>query len=752
VTLTLHKIELYNFRCHEHFVFTPDLEGITAISGQNGSGKSTIVDAFAWALYGTRPSKVTNKMLIRDGVSIKDAEVKVIIDISINKIDYRIIRRIVSDSGATDCNVYGRSGEADYSVLAGPAVSSAETYIKQIMGMDEKGFLTSILIQQKQVDQIVSSTPRERAAVIEKLTGISSITEAIDLSRAETKAYQKAANVITVKDSDSIRKEIEDIISQAKYLKLKISNETGELKKKSSLIDRMTAQLELDTNNYNKNEELINQKNLINQHSKMLNDELKRITSELEKFKRSNSSTVVVDPKPLKAQYDRELSKFLNLKNDVDVLKNSIDANTKLVSENKELISSLDKVKEDLENHNIKLESYEHELAEQKDKYQAIQSNKKQTKKALSTISTGDMVCPICKRPIDNPEDLAKELNAEYDTLVKKESALKSDIKDKQSLIQSTTDEITKLTESVENISKIIDIKDALPDDKTLLSTKSATLSELKSRTDTMNKDYDKAIKQYLHREDLDNKKNRLSEINSELGTVHKELDDIEDAISKLHSIKKSELNARKKTADKTSNDYNSLLIEFNKDKSDYKYMQTRYKDLRVQYDDAVESKKKYETLTSQMKNSAVSTTVMSDFKIDRIKFAVPTIEMYASTILSQFTDSKFTQLKLDGKFNASVITSEGEERPIAQLSGGELSAAAIALRLSISMLLNGADKNVIIFDEVLVSMDEVRARKIMETISTVTNSQIVFIAHNSDIDSVADLVVQVGKDENQED
>ena len=95
MTLTLHKIELYNFRCHEHFVFTPDLEGITAISGQNGSGKSTIVDAFAWALYGTRPSKVTNKMLIRDGVSIKDAEVKVIIDISINKIDYRIIRRIV---------------------------------------------------------------------------------------------------------------------------------------------------------------------------------------------------------------------------------------------------------------------------------------------------------------------------------------------------------------------------------------------------------------------------------------------------------------------------------------------------------------------------------------------------------------------------------------------------------------------------------------------------------------------------------
>lgn len=141
----------------------------------------------------------------------------------------------------------------------------------------------------------------------------------------------------------------------------------------------------------------------------------------------------------------------------------------------------------------------------------------------------------------------------------------------------------------------------------------------------------------------------------------------------------------------------------------------------------------------------------MNEFKSDRIKYAVPTIELYASNVLAQFTDNKFTRLKLDSKFNTSVITATGEERPIAQLSGGELSAAAIALRLSISMLLNGAGRNVIIFDEVLVSMDEVRARKIMETISEITNSQIIFIAHNSDIDSIADLVIQVGHTDEEE-
>ena len=60
--------------------------------------------------------------------------------------------------------------------------------------------------------------------------------------------------------------------------------------------------------------------------------------------------------------------------------------------------------------------------------------------------------------------------------------------------------------------------------------------------------------------------------------------------------------------------------------------------------------------------------------------------------------------------------------------------------------MLLGRDKNVLILDEVLVSMDEDRSRQIMETISSMTNSQIIFIAHNSDINSIADKTVLVSK------
>lgn len=748
MTLNLTKIELYNFRCYKHFVFSPDLNGITAILGQNGSGKSTIVDAFAWALYGTRPSKVTNKMLIRDGTDVKTEEVKAIVEITINKIDYRIVRRIVSDSGATDCTVYGKSITGEYNILAGPAVSSAETYIKQIMGMDEKGFLTSVLIQQKQVDAIVSSSPRERAAVIEKLTGISSITAAIDLSKAEAKAYQKAANVITIQDSKSIATEANSILTKGKELRRTIDSQILELKKQNDKLKELKIDLENNTENYNQALELKNNEQLIKQNIKILNDEARRISEYLINFKKNHNSTmIIVDPAPLKNKYNSELSEYLNMKNELEEHQNKLNSLKSDYNNNKNLLENKDVLTKKQVEINASISTISDKINEININLSALTANKKQSKKALSTISSGnELICPICKRPIDNPEDLEKELKKELKTASDTEKIKKKELSDNKKLLEQSNNELIDVKNKLDAINKYEQYPELISNEENGISTMSIDLISKKARVNTINKEYDKAMKNFINREDLENKKKRFDSINSQLEDLNNKLDSISKQLINIHSLNKNELNTQKHDYEKQTKIYNDNLILYNSNKSNLKYLKTRYIDLKAQYINAVKAQKKYDELTSQMKLSAVSSSVMSTFKVDRIKFAVPTIEMYASTILSQFTDSKFTQLKMDGKFNISVITSTGKERQLAELSGGELSAVAIALRLSISMLLSGADKNIIILDEVLVSMDEVRARKIMETISSTTNSQIIFIAHNADIDSVADLVIQVDK------
>ena len=108
------------------------------------------------------------------------------------------------------------------------------------------------------------------------------------------------------------------------------------------------------------------------------------------------------------------------------------------------------------------------------------------------------------------------------------------------------------------------------------------------------------------------------------------------------------------------------------------------------------------------------------------------------------YIDNKFTQLILTDKFETFVITENNVKRPVSQLSGGELSAAAIALRLAIALFLNNGQQHLLILDEVLTAMSSDRSQLILETITSLTNAQIILIAHNDGINSFADKVVHL--------
>ena len=89
--------------------------------------------------------------------------------------------------------------------------------------MNEKGFLTSIFVQQKQVDQIVSATPRERGAVIEDLTGIASITQAIQKTNETTRSLEKAISIFQVGNVEEVEERVrkqEEVLAPGTQLTL----------------------------------------------------------------------------------------------------------------------------------------------------------------------------------------------------------------------------------------------------------------------------------------------------------------------------------------------------------------------------------------------------------------------------------------------------------------------------------------------------------------------------------------------------
>ena len=375
---------------------------------------------------------------------------------------------------------------------------------------------------------------------------------------------------------------------------------------------------------------------------------------------------------------------------------------------------------------------------------QNLKGEEKQVKKYLDTLGQDIDECPVCKSKLHNPDELKQEITDEIETLKQKG-------KDNKKYIKEKTDELLVIEREIEDLNVLINLHQEV---ELLTSEQSSIKAKLKEITDEVTNKrtafkvvgdhYRKALKVASRGDELNRAKKRIKEINEQVSKMKTaiSLDEITlENLSEYTNAKGRELTKELEQEKKT---LNRLEVKHATDGGLLDSLRLQVASLKEKYASAESANKKYEQITKTMANANVASSLMAQFKENRIKVSIPALEMYASTILSKFTEGKFVKLELDSKFNTFVTTDTGKKRPIAQLSGGELSATAIALRIGISMLLNDGDNNVLILDEILVSMDEARARYIIETITSITNCQVIFIAHNTDIQNIADKTVSI--------
>src|SRR3954470_22187557 len=88
--MRIHSVRLTNFRQHTDTAI--DFEtGLTGIIGANGTGKSTILEAIAWALYGN-PAARGRRESIRSLRAPARAAVRVELDFDLGGHRYRVVR------------------------------------------------------------------------------------------------------------------------------------------------------------------------------------------------------------------------------------------------------------------------------------------------------------------------------------------------------------------------------------------------------------------------------------------------------------------------------------------------------------------------------------------------------------------------------------------------------------------------------------------------------------------------------------
>jgi exonuclease SbcC len=173
----LKRIQITNFKCHEALTLDFGL-GLIAIRGAVEKGKSSLLQAVAYALFGTKALPYSLEDTVTYGKPV--STLKVVLDFVVDGVDYTISR--------------GKSG-AEINYAGGSVTGQTETasYIGKLLGTDAQAAPKLILANQNEIRGALAAGTKATTELIEKLAEFDQLDNLIDLIQAKLVTGSTAA-------------------------------------------------------------------------------------------------------------------------------------------------------------------------------------------------------------------------------------------------------------------------------------------------------------------------------------------------------------------------------------------------------------------------------------------------------------------------------------------------------------------------------------------------------------------------------
>ena len=407
----IRSIELVDFLAHSNTKLEFENDA-TVFVGDNGAGKSSIIDAITFSLFGEHTRK-NNKGLIRRGANQGFAK----IEFSANGKNYQVIRKIDSKGTLTAQFAEDMDGKL-VPIAEGERKQFGESmtkHVEETLGMDFEKLQIASIVRQGELNSIIKAKPKEFKELLNTIIGI----DKLDTALASMRTIQKEFRT-------SIQEKFGYNETQIQFIENKITEFENESADARNTLEQLAVE--------KKEEEVLLSK---------LEEQIKNDSSKQSQLK---------DLESRKKEWQEYAIETIKL------IKKEVAEKEEIVNECKPCFAiskNKDKIESEITNIQKNLDSIESELGELEKKHVRLEEHEELAEKLVLK----DGKCPVCDSTVDHLKPLfqKKHIEDEINAIEKKVAELENKKAELEQNIDSLSDNLeeSKKAETILSTYKI---------------------------------------------------------------------------------------------------------------------------------------------------------------------------------------------------------------------------------------------------------------------------------------------------------
>lgn len=785
--MKLRSLRLQNFRQHvaTEIHFEP---GITGIIGPNGSGKTSILEAVAFALYAvgrTTRDQMLSLHPVGRGV------MRVILEFDLGSHHYRVVR------GRTTAELYL---DGDPTPIANSSGGVTES-LQRIMGMSKDEFFKTYFTSQKELAAMAAMPPADRGRFLSKVLGYEKLRTAQDL--VSTRKNALAAEVMGLRramtDPIIIARNISDAtdrVTNATSAQRSAEHRNTVVKSTLAMLEPKWARVQKDRE---KAQALLAEITANDREAAAVRHNLDRVAAELGTMASSRVELTelqkTIEPlgelkdelQVLEELYREEGRRKALVENEA-VLREEIDKlNSRLASmqnapgEEEAVTEEVEKKRKELEEVQGSLEAKRTAWVRDRQDAETKRNNLRQQWTDVRdqrdrVISLGaNAPCPTCSRAlgdslhtvVEHLEETLQTLEVDgqyYKSRFEQLSEMPAEIRALDERGRALAAETVVLERKLTKVQR--DVQD-LTGVRREIKAKLPRLEQMRRDIAILTKGFDAARFEFVRAEitrlmPLEQKAARLSALAEREPQLLEERAKYSESLDKLQSLLGT-LNMRHKQRSAAAQDYDHLRVQYEKAASEARTadldlhkaandLESANHALKTALAAGEESKRIQETVAEREGERRLHDELDRAFNEMRAQLNAelrPELSELATGFLRELVDSRTAELEIDEKYNV-VILEDGIAKPV--LSGGEEDIANLVLRLAVSQMIaerSGQAFSLLILDEIFGHLDESRRFNVLDLLRALGDrfEQVILITHIEAVRDGLDNVIAVRYD-----